>query len=413
MGSRKKFIMKSAVTVCLLAVLFMEGLFLYCHYIKRVSVARYVAEKWEEAGEWFFHSGTQTANAQPPSRIGSRKTAFAASVPVLPQTAAYVIREMFGEGGDAFMIPERGGASVSSDVSSNGASVSSDVSSNGVSVSSDVSSNGASVSSDVSSDGPSDPKTKADPAEPEEKAEGAGKADQTDASREEAGKEKVKAGGSKAESTPFSDLLKRQEADGLVPIEDSRIQLEAESILQYPELPTGCEVTSLTMALRFAGYDVSKEELADRYLDKTTPGSVSYKEAFWGDPRQAESFGCYAPVIVNAANKYLAEKESQMQAYDLTGTSLDDVLTEVRMGSPVIVWGSMYINEEIVFSYGWEIDGETVTWPSNEHCMLLIGFDMENDSVIVCDPLEGVVSYDKGAFQHHYEILGQQAIVIY
>lgn len=402
MGSRKKFIMKSAVTVCLLAVLFMEGLFLYCHYIERVSVARYVAEKWEEAGEWFFHSGTQTANAQPPSRIGNSETAFAPSVPVLPQTAAYVIREMFGEGGDAFKIPERGGASVSSNVSSNGASVSSD-----------VSSNGSSVSSDVSSNGPSDPGTKADPAEPEEKAEGAEKADQTDASREEVGTEKVKAGESKAEASPFSDLLKRQEADGLVPIEDSRIQLEAESILQYPELPTGCEVTSLTMALRFAGYDVSKEELADQYLDKTTPGSVSYKEAFWGDPRQAESFGCYAPVIVNAANRYLAEKEGQEQAYDLTGTSLDDILTEVRMGCPVIVWGSMYINEEIVFSYGWEIDGETVTWPSNEHCMLLIGFDMENNSVIVCDPLEGVVSYDKGAFQHHYEILGQQAIVIY
>lgn len=389
MGSRKKFIMKSAVTVCLLAVLFMEGLFLYCHYIKRVSVARYVAEKWEEAGEWFFHSGTQTANAQPPSRIGNPETAFSASVPVLPQTAAYVIRERFGEGGDAFMVPERGGASVSSDVSSNGASVSSDVSSNGT----------------------SDPGTEADPAGPEERAEGAAKADQTDATGEEVETEPVKAG--EPEASPFSELLKRQEADGLVPIEDSRIQLEAESIFQYPELPTGCEVTSLTMALRFAGYDVSKEELADRYLDKTTPGSVRYTEAFWGDPRQEDSFGCYAPVIVNAANRYLAEKEGQEQAYDLTGTSLDDILTEVRMGCPVIVWGSMYINEEIVFSYGWEIDGETVTWPSNEHCMLLVGFDMENNSVIVCDPLEGVVSYDKGAFQHHYEILGQQAIVIY
>lgn len=371
MGSKKRFILKSLVTVCLLAVLSTEGLFLYCHYIKHVSTIQYASDRLRDLQEWVFHNGTQTANAQTPNaqtpvRREIPDLSAAAPGPLLYQTAVYAIQETFGD--DALVIPEDDHISVSSDT----------------------------LSADTL-------KTGDDPTEMAAKTET--KADLVTVSSGETA--------SLPAPVTLQELIARQESDGLSPNEDSRIQLDAEAILQYPELPTGCEVTSLTMALRFAGYDVSKEELADTYLEKASPGSVSYKSAFWGDPRQSGSFGCYAPVIVNAANRYLEEQESPKRAYDLTGTPFDDILAEIRMGCPVIVWGSMYINEEIVFSYGWEIDGETVTWPSNEHCMLLIGFDMENNSVIVCDPLEGIASYDKTAFQHHYETLEQQAIVIY
>lgn len=367
MGSKKKFILKSLVTVCLLAVLSIEGLFLYCHYIKHVSTVQYASERLRDLQEWVFHNSTQTANAQPPIQKDIPDLSAAAPGPLLHQTAVYAIQETFGD--DTPVIPTDDRVSVSSDI----------------------------LSSDALNSGES----------AETAAEADTRADLVTVSSDSAATVSVSA------PMTIQDLIARQESDGISQNEDSRIQLEAASILQYPELPTGCEVTSLTMALRFAGYDVSKEELADTYLDKAAPGSVSYRSAFWGDPRQSGSFGCYAPVIVNAANKYLEEKESPKRAYDLTGTPLDDILVEIRMGFPAIVWGSMYINEEIVFSYGWEIDGETVTWPSNEHCMLLIGFDTEANSVIVCDPLEGIVSYDKTAFQHHYETLEQQAIVIY
>lgn len=48
---------------------------------------------------------------------------------------------------------------------------------------------------------------------------------------------------------------------------------------QYPELPTGCEITSLTSVLNYYGYDVDKEVMADDYLEK---GSGSfYKNVSW------------------------------------------------------------------------------------------------------------------------------------
>ncbi len=375
MENKKRFIMKSAVTVCLLAVLSMEGLYLYCHYVEHTSVLQFASKKLDAAQEWFAHSGTQMANAQPPSRKGDLTSSSAAPAPIIHQTAGYAVQQMIEENG--FMIPETSPASLSSNV-------------------------------------PAAQDTTTTPTPLEESTEKIKKAKTKKVKKTKTSPTPTETDAPPAEDTAtIQDLIKRQEKDGYSQNTDPHIQLAAESILQYPELPTGCEVTSLTMALRFAGYDVSKEELADQYLEKTSPGTVSYKTAFWGDPRQAESFGCYAPVIVNAANRYLTAQGSGQRAYDLTGTPLDDILMEIRMGFPVIVWGSMYINEEIIFSYGWEIEGETVTWPSNEHCMLLIGFDTENNSVIVCDPLEGIVSYDKNAFQHHYDTLEQQAIVIY
>lgn len=183
-------------------------------------------------------------------------------------------------------------------------------------------------------------------------------------------------------------------------------------LAQYPDFPTGCEVTSLTMVLNYEGFDVTIGEIADEYLEKGEPASESYREIFWGDPRSPEAFGCFAPVLVNAANKYLEEQKSEKRAIDLSGADFEELYEELRYGYPVIVWGSMYIDQDIVEIGSWEIDGETVTWPGNEHCMVLTGFDLENDTVRVCDPLRGIMVYDRESFESHYLQMEKQAIVI-
>ncbi len=211
-----------------------------------------------------------------------------------------------------------------------------------------------------------------------------------------------------------ADLLEENQKTEAAPEKNmaDEIWIGLYPLAQYPEFPTGCEVTSLTMALNYEGFDVSIGEIADRYLEKGEPGSKSYREIFWGDPRSSESFGCFAPVIVKAANQYLEDQGSDKRAVDLSGTELEDLYEELRCGYPVLVWGSMYIDTDIVEVGSWEIDGETVTWPGNEHCMVLVGFDTEENTVRVCDPLRGIMVYDKDQFERHYDRLERQAIVI-
>lgn len=182
------------------------------------------------------------------------------------------------------------------------------------------------------------------------------------------------------------------------------------ALCQYPDLPTGCEVTSLTMVLNFYGINCDKCEIADNYLDKGEVGKVNFWEAFEGDPRDENSFGCYSPVIVNAANKVLNAYGSPLKAVDISGKELSELFTYVDKNTPVIVWGTQDCRPGH-YSVTWNVNGEDLTWFTPEHCMVLVGYD--NQSVSVADPLYGDIrSYDKATFESRYNSLFRQAIII-
>ena len=181
------------------------------------------------------------------------------------------------------------------------------------------------------------------------------------------------------------------------------------NIFQNPELPTGCEITSLTMVLNYLGYSVDKCHLSDTYLSKGEIGWTDFRQSFVGNPRDETSYGCYAPVIAECANRYLKEQESAYRAYDISGVSLDELLRETDAGHPVIIWGTINMLEPYD-TMVWEVDGKQIQWRANEHCMVLIGQDAKN--IYVNDPLYGKVSYDYNIFKDRYEKMFSQAVVI-
>lgn len=68
-------------------------------------------------------------------------------------------------------------------------------------------------------------------------------------------------------------------------------RLAVKPVLQLPELPNGCEITSLTTVLNYYGFDVDKEEMAVRYLpyeEFTFDGNIAIapdpEDAYAGDP---------------------------------------------------------------------------------------------------------------------------------
>ena len=229
-------------------------------------------------------------------------------------------------------------------------------------------------------------------------------------------------------------------------VRSSYKRLDVECVLQNPELPTGCEITSLTEVLNYLGYGIDKETLArnyldmrdtvtqgceitalttvlnylgynvdkltmaDYYLDKGKMGEVSPYKAFVGNPRDEDSCGAFAPVLVNSATKYLKSQRSYMNVYNITGAEYNELLDYVDDGHPVLVWETMYMKEPYE-SCTWNIDGVNIMWLSREHAMVLIGYTQS--TYIMADPLRGICEYDKELVETRYKSMGKQAIVIY
>lgn len=192
-------------------------------------------------------------------------------------------------------------------------------------------------------------------------------------------------------------------------IESKKI-IDFSPISQYPELPTGCEVTSLAMVLNHYGVQCNKCEIADTYLSKGPVGTVDFNKAFEGDPRDADSYGCYANVIVEAAKRIIYSKHANLSVKDCTGTELKTLFRYVKKDIPVIVWGTQNCQKGH-YSVTWHVDGEDLTWFTPEHCMVLVGYD--NTYVWVADPMHGDIrSYSISTFEKCYNSLYKQSIVI-
>lgn len=194
-------------------------------------------------------------------------------------------------------------------------------------------------------------------------------------------------------------------------VKKSSASIGVSAILQNPELPTGCEITSLTTVLQYLGYSVSKETMADDYLPKCELGQGSFWSYFIGNPRSEYSYGCYAPPIVTAANSYLSNQGSEYSAYNISGSDFSALLNEVADGNPVLVWNTMYL-EQSYLTAKWNIDGEEIQWRANEHCVVLTGYDINGGTVTIADPLRGTVNCNLSTFVSRYKDIQSQAVVV-
>ncbi|MCI5752748.1 MAG: C39 family peptidase [Oscillospiraceae bacterium] len=191
--------------------------------------------------------------------------------------------------------------------------------------------------------------------------------------------------------------------------------IKTECILQNPELPTGCEITSLTMLLNYMGYDVDKLTMADDYLPKGEYRNSDFYEVFVGDPRNYSAYGCFSKPIAQAAESFLKDT-GELDRWDvrnITGCTADSLYAAIDRGYPVVVWASMEM-KPIGNGRSWTITetGKTVTWPSNEHCLLLVGYNTKKKLVYMNDPLKGTVAYKMSEFEKMFDTLGNHAVII-
>ena len=191
------------------------------------------------------------------------------------------------------------------------------------------------------------------------------------------------------------ELDQVEESGEIAELGTENVQMQTETIENYykmedfewlsqnPELPTGCEITSLTSVLNYYGINVKKETMADDYLKK---GDGSYYKMFLGNPRDAGSFGCMAQPIVDAANLYFKKNNVSMKASNVSGVTFDKILEYVSQGVPMIVWNTMGMAPAYE-SQTLTLDGREYTWIAPEHCVVVVGYDLDNNEVYVAYPL--------------------------
>ena len=138
-----------------------------------------------------------------------------------------------------------------------------------------------------------------------------------------------------------------------------------EITLQNPELPTGCEITAMTMVIRYYGLEADKMEMALTYL----PGEImmyrweaigkyygsDLNRYFIGDPRK-KGYVCGTGAVVTAANRFVKKERAVFRAVDITGTQPEELYSYVSRDVPVVVWVTTYMNPRKEL-HGWYYTG--------------------------------------------------------
>ncbi|MGY4797161.1 S-layer homology domain-containing protein [Lysinibacillus fusiformis] len=191
-------------------------------------------------------------------------------------------------------------------------------------------------------------------------------------------------------------------------------------IKQNPELPNGCEITSLTAVLNYYGFSTNKMEMANNYLPKESftyqnnkrYGPNPYK-AYAGDPRLGTGFFSYAPPIVASAEKFFIGRTTKYTATDVSGKEKEFFYEKINHNVPVVIWVTLDLSTPKVSSSWYFSDTkEYFKAPINLHAVVLVGYNELNNTVHVMNPLKGRVSHNADKFFKSYKELGSHAMIV-
>lgn len=191
-----------------------------------------------------------------------------------------------------------------------------------------------------------------------------------------------------------------------------KVLIDAPFIKQKPELPRGCEVTSLAMLLNHVGVSVDKMTLANKvakvpFERNGVRGNLN--DGFVGNMRTMEKpgIGVYHGPIKNLAEAYVPGK-----VVDFTGKDFSEVIAHLNQNRPV--WVIVTSTYDVVPENEWQ------TWKTssgplkityNMHSVLVTGYD--KDYVYVNDPLHSKNrKLQKKPFIAGWEQIGKQAITV-
>lgn len=194
-----------------------------------------------------------------------------------------------------------------------------------------------------------------------------------------------------------------------------KVLLDAPIISQMPEYRNGCEVTSLTMLLQYAGVQVDKKTLAEKLRKDETPLVMNENGNIisWGDPNDGfvgditgkkKGFAVYPGPLIELMEQYLPGR-----AVNLTKQPFENLLKSIDNQRPVIVWITADFNLPDRFEE-WQKDGKKIRVAFDEHAVLLVGYDKNN--CYINNPYNGMKNQEvnRETFKKIWNAMGSMAV---
>ncbi|SER99383.1 Uncharacterized protein YvpB [Gracilibacillus ureilyticus] len=195
------------------------------------------------------------------------------------------------------------------------------------------------------------------------------------------------------------------------------MKIQVPVVKQFPELPRGCEVTSLTMLLQYHDVDTNKMRLAKEITRDETPYKENDGIIYFGDPHNGfvgdmysfsqPGLGVYHQPIYELAKSYVGDK-----AVDLTGHEFEKVIQSLSSKEPVLTITNITFQPlpESAFTT-WQTPAGPVKITKKMHAVILTGYD--DHFIYFNDPYDGEQKKaPKQSFITAWEQMGKQAISI-
>ena len=192
--------------------------------------------------------------------------------------------------------------------------------------------------------------------------------------------------------------------------EEQKLNVPIEN--QMPDLPNGCEVTSLSMLLNYYGIRVTKNELAQNIQHVS---SFTNNGKYRGNPNQGfvgymsiENAGwcVYNGPLYNVARKYTNRIQNA------TGSDFLSILKLVSDGHPVLIITTTTFNR-VNNMQTWETNTGKVNITPSSHACVITGYDKKKRIVYLNNPYgikNQAVNWNN--LENSYNQQGKQALYI-
>jgi uncharacterized protein YvpB len=194
-----------------------------------------------------------------------------------------------------------------------------------------------------------------------------------------------------------------------------KVILDVPITSQLPELKNGCEVTSLTMLLQYAGVNIGKMTLANQLKKDAHPiiENRSGDIKRWGNPNEGfvgditgkqKGYAVHVKPLQALMEQYLPGR-----SLNLTEKPFAMLQEQIVKGKPAVVWTTAHFSPPKRWEF-WKHGEEQIKGTMELHAVVLVGYDA--DHVYLNDPLSGKKAkmVNKASFIASWTALGKQAL---